>query len=1524
MRLLSLRRALAAVALLATAGCSFAGDATAPTARPSAARVAMAAQLVGAAQSDPFSLRVTSGYVRATGEFVSLGTQTLALTDARTQQVPVTIDLATCLNDPARRGADQGAGADALCYVQLTVVLLTGERVLDTQVVGPLALRPGGTATPDRPLALYSVSTVRVAPAAGTAPPDGVPYRLEMGQTLALTAVVQDAGGQPVPDRPATWTSTPATVARVDAASGVVTPLAPGRARVTATAGGRDASVDVQVVPAPAAITITGAGTGAGRITSSPAGLDCRVAAGQATGACSVIFPGDAAVTLTAAPDVGSSFAAWGGDCAASAGALTCTVTPSVPRAVVATFTAFRALDVTLAGAGTGTVTSAPAGVTCARANGATTGACTAPFLDATSVTLTAAPDPASVFAGWTGACTGASTTCTVTLDQARAVTATFARRQIALTLALGGSGGGTVTVTAPAGGPGVVGAGTCPLTVGQGSTTCTVPVEVGAPLTLTPSPEPASFFAGWGGACAATAAGSPCTLTATADVSAAAAFTLRPVALSVSPASGNAGAGTVATADNAIACAIGGATTSGACQADIAVGASVTLTATPSAQQVFLGWGGDCAAAGTAAACTLTVRAAAAVTVRFGPPQSLAVTTSGTGGGRVAGGGVDCAYANGSSSGTCAASGTFGTAVTLTATADSASTFGGWGGACTGTGACTVTLDQARTVSATFTRRTVTVTYALSGAGDGSVAVNGTTVCTLAPGANSASCTREVPAFGPLSATALPGSSSQFTGWAGPCTGAGACTFAPGASVTLGAVFTPTPVAVTVSADPQSLGNGTVTSSPAGVSCAIVGTTQSGACGSPFAVGSTVTLTAAPAQGFAFAGWTGACASATGPTCALPVGRSALAAAVRFTPTSATLNVAAAAGSTGSGVVSVRNETIVCEIANGVASGDCAETFTGLPALVVLSASHGAFDAFDEWSGVTCAEGQTSGTCTVTLVTSVTARAAFRRLPTVVVTPSASGTGSGTLTVTSPVAFSCTLGVGGSAGACQFTVPVGAPVTLNVVPDVNTAGFTWGGACAGQASGGACTFTAAAGANPAVTYTPRTYAVSVARGTANTGAGTVTSSPAGVSCTIPVTGAATGSCASAFNAWGSVTLTAAPATGSTFAGWAGACEAAGSAPTCTLTNLQAAADVRANFSITMSPVAVVPASGNDGSGIVTGSGFNCTITGSQFSGACSTTVPFGTTVTLTATANRLNNFGGWPLDVTCAQGQNSPICTFVVTRQTTVHVPFVPQSSVQVTASPSGQGSASVHVTAPFDTTCTIVAGQSATACLFRVATNAAVTFRATEGPGTANISQDSTCTNRLAQTCSFTATRDTSVTLALAPTLTPESDVDYWMLHGSFRLWDGTVTVGDGIPQAVQSITVAPGTPLRFQGSWQIGPVTDVRDCPFCVIQIYSRWIANAPANGTAALRDSTDGGLWSGRTSRTDPSEGPQGTYEFTTTAPLKPGTYYFGGGTSLEFGFKLGYEGRAGYRHTRPAFSNGLAGRASVRVIVLPPS
>jgi YVTN family beta-propeller protein len=84
-------------------------------------------------------------------------------------------------------------------------------------------------------------------------------------------------------------------------------------------------------------------------------------------------------------------------------------------------------------------------------------------------------------------------------------------------------------------------------------------------------------------------------------------------------------------------------------------------------------------------------------------PQHLLTVTLQGTGSGTVTGPGIDCP-------GDCTQLYAAGGVASLAAAPAASSTFTGWGGACSGTGACEVTMDAARAVSASFTLKTYTV----------------------------------------------------------------------------------------------------------------------------------------------------------------------------------------------------------------------------------------------------------------------------------------------------------------------------------------------------------------------------------------------------------------------------------------------------------------------------------------------------------------------------------------------------------------------------------------------------------------------------------------------------------------------------------------------------------------------------------------------------------------------------------------------------------------------------------------------
>ena len=186
------------------------------------------------------------------------------------------------------------------------------------------------------------------------------------------------------------------------------------------------------------ALTVSKSGSGSGTVTSSPAGISCGAA-------CSASFDHGTLVKLTGAPTAGSKGAIWSG-CDQVNGSNECEVTMGAAKAVSATFDLeIHQLSVEKSGAGTGTVTSSPAGISC----GAT---CSASFDHGTLVKLTGAPGPNSNPVVWE-TCPGtvnASNQCVVTMSQARAATARFDLEQHTLTVTKGGSGSGTVTSSRP------------------------------------------------------------------------------------------------------------------------------------------------------------------------------------------------------------------------------------------------------------------------------------------------------------------------------------------------------------------------------------------------------------------------------------------------------------------------------------------------------------------------------------------------------------------------------------------------------------------------------------------------------------------------------------------------------------------------------------------------------------------------------------------------------------------------------------------------------------------------------------------------------------------------------------------------------------------------------------------------------------------------------------------------------------------------------------------------------------------
>jgi hypothetical protein len=214
---------------------------------------------------------------------------------------------------------------------------------------------------------------------------------------------------------------------------------------------------------------------------------------------------------------------------------------------------------------------------------------------------------------------------------------------------------------------------------------------------------------------------------------------------------------------------------------------------------------------------------------------QLFALSVSVSGGGTVTSNpaGINCGS-------TCGASFTSGTQVALSASPGPGFTFNGWSGACSGTGSCTVTMNAAESVTATFVQA-----YSLS------VSVTGSGTVTSSPaGINCGStCSANFAQGTQVTLSATPASGWGFTGWGGACSGAGSCVVTMNAAQSVTATFVQSVYTLSVSVS----GNGTVTSSPAGINCGAT-------CSASYNSGTPVMLTATPSGGTTFFGWTGAC----------------------------------------------------------------------------------------------------------------------------------------------------------------------------------------------------------------------------------------------------------------------------------------------------------------------------------------------------------------------------------------------------------------------------------------------------------------------------------------------------------------------------------------------------------------------------------------------------------------------------------------------------------------------------------------
>lgn len=553
------------------------------------------------------------------------------------------------------------------------------------------------------------------------------------------------------------------------------------------------------------------------------------------------------------------------------------------------------------------------------------------------TATITATPSTGWYFTGFSGDASGTTNPQSFTVDGAKSITANFARLRYTVTTATMPSGigsvsgaanynyGETATITAPnlspaynfTGFSGAVSGASNPqsftvtgnaavtahyttatytLTAtynGTGSVSAGGTYNYGTVRSITATPGTGQYFAGWSGA--ATGTTNPINVTVDANKTLVANFV--PNTYPITTNTAGSGSGSVTGGGN------------------YTHGASATLTASAATGSTFSSWTGGLT--GSTNPRTITVNASLTATANFTLNNYVLNTST-----------------NGTGSGTVTPSGTYpyGTVRAITATAATGSTFTGWSGAASGsTNPINITVDSDKSLQAHFGLNTYTVTAAPNPSTFPAITGTGTfnygqTATLTAPAVNGYS----------------------FTGWSGSVTSAAnPLSIVVDADKALTATYAPNSYTVTVSTSPAGLGTvtgggtylygqqatltaltvtgytftqwtGTAGSALNPVSFIVDGnksyvanysanryslsvtTIGSGtATGSgTYSFGQTVSVTATPATGWLFAGFTGSAVSSSSPTSVLIDGNKTVTAS--FARRTYTLSTAAS----GSGAV--------------------------------------------------------------------------------------------------------------------------------------------------------------------------------------------------------------------------------------------------------------------------------------------------------------------------------------------------------------------------------------------------------------------------------------------------------------------------------------------------------------------------------------------------------------------------------------------------------------------------------------------
>ncbi len=583
---------------------------------------------------------------------------------------------------------------------------------------------------------------------------------------------------------------------------------------------------------------------GDGTVTSQPAGLDC-------TDSCTLAYPENSGVLLTATPAKTSKFTGWTGDCSGSKETIAATVLThsTVCLANFELLPPSYQLTVETKN-GNGTITSNPVGADCGNSDKNCFG-----FAENTTVNLTLTPAPDSVFLGWSGHCSGTAVTTNLLIDKENKKCTAHLELKPTLNLSLTKTGNGTVSSQ--------------PVGMDCQEASCITPFYQGAVISLSAVPDHDSKFGSWGGDCVGT--GSIATVTLDTAKTCTVVFQPKPTyPLTVEKIGTGAG---LVTSD------IAGLNCGKDCEEAYYEGLAIVLTAAPQADSLFKGWSGaGCVSTlETATPATITMTAATKCTATFDllPPLTLTVTKNGTGSGSIAApAGMSTGIACGDK---CAEDYKVSSLVSLTAKPALDSIFTGWRGDCKGTNTTVEVLmtDTPKACSANF--------YLLPAAGQHNLTltetVNGKVTSTPAAIDCESVCTASYPHNTVVTLTATAAADLTFTNWTGDCDGIDPLLgLAVNSDKTCSAYFHPLPAAgsylfTVIKQGGQGSIHGSVltppapeTATPETATPAVTATAPvippppviecGDTCTATYTAGTQLTLTATPAPGFIFAGW--------------------------------------------------------------------------------------------------------------------------------------------------------------------------------------------------------------------------------------------------------------------------------------------------------------------------------------------------------------------------------------------------------------------------------------------------------------------------------------------------------------------------------------------------------------------------------------------------------------------------------------------------------------------------------------------